>query len=74
MVRATLYVLLPICVAASLFLIWQGVPQTLDGSVDATTLEAGKQVIAGGPVASQIAIKMLSSKVLVSRRTPRAAP
>jgi len=61
MVRATLYVLLPICVAASLFLIWQGVPQTLDGSVEATTLEGGKQLIARGPVASQIAIKMLSS-------------
>jgi potassium-transporting ATPase potassium-binding subunit len=61
MVRATLYVLLPICVGASLFLIWQGVPQTLDGSVDATTLEGGKQLIARGPVASQIAIKMLSS-------------
>ena len=42
MVRATLYVLLPICIVASLVLIWQGVPQTLDGSVDATTLEGGK--------------------------------
>ena len=61
MVRATLYVLLPISIVASLFLIWQGVPQTLDGSVDATTLEGGKQLIARGPVASQIAIKMLSS-------------
>jgi K+-transporting ATPase ATPase A chain len=61
MVRATLYVLLPSCVIASLFLIWQGVPQTLDGSVSATTLEGGKQLIARGPVASQIAIKMLSS-------------
>jgi len=61
MVRATLYVLLPVCVVASLFLTWQGVPQTLDGSVDATTLEGGKLLIARGPVASQIAIKMLSS-------------
>ena len=61
MVRATLYVLLPACVVASLFLIWQGVPQTLGASVDATTLEGGKQLIARGPVASQIAIKMLSS-------------
>jgi K+-transporting ATPase ATPase A chain len=61
MVRATLYVLLPIGAVASLFLIWQGVPQTLDGPVDATTLEGGKQLIARGPVASQIAIKMLSS-------------
>jgi K+-transporting ATPase ATPase A chain len=61
MVRATLYVLLPICIVSSLFLIWQGVPQTLEGSVDAATLEGGKQLIARGPVASQIAIKMLSS-------------
>ena len=61
MVRATLYVLLPICAVASLFLIWQGVPQTLGASVEATTLEGGKQLIARGPVASQIAIKMLSS-------------
>jgi potassium-transporting ATPase potassium-binding subunit len=61
MVRATVYVLLPICISASLFLIWQGVPQTLDGPVDATTLEGGKQLIARGPVASQVAIKMLSS-------------
>jgi K+-transporting ATPase ATPase A chain len=61
MVRATLYVLLPICFVSSLFLIWQGVPQTLEGSVDAATLEGGKQLIARGPVASQIAIKMLSA-------------
>jgi K+-transporting ATPase ATPase A chain len=61
MVRATVYVLLPICISASLFLIWQGVPQTLYGPVDATTIEGGKQLIARGPVASQIAIKMLSS-------------
>src|SRR5271166_5291125 len=61
MVRATLYVLLPICIVASLVLIWQGVPQTLEGSVDAATLEGAKQLIARGPVASQIAIKMLSS-------------
>ncbi len=61
MVRAVLYVLLPVCVASSLFLVWQGVPQTLDGTVDATGLEGAKQLIARGPVASQAAIKMLSS-------------
>ncbi|MFE1599278.1 potassium-transporting ATPase subunit KdpA [Methylobacterium sp. ID0610] len=59
--RATLYVLLPICVAATLFLVWQGIPQTLGASVEATTLEGGKQTIALGPVASQIAIKMLGT-------------
>jgi K+-transporting ATPase ATPase A chain len=59
--RTTLYVLLPICVIYTLFLVWQGIPQTLGAYVDATTLEGGKQTIALGPVASQIAIKMLGT-------------
>ena len=36
-----------------------GVPQTLSGSVEATTLEGAKQVIRSGPVASQEAIKLI---------------
>jgi K+-transporting ATPase ATPase A chain len=59
--RCTLYVLLPICVVYTLFLIWQGIPQTLQPYVDATTLEGAKQTIAVGPVASQVAIKMLGT-------------
>jgi potassium-transporting ATPase potassium-binding subunit len=59
--RCTLYVLLPICIPYALFLIWQGIPQTLGPYVDATTLEGAKQTIAVGPVASQIAIKMLGT-------------
>jgi K+-transporting ATPase ATPase A chain len=59
--RCTLYVLLPICVPYALFLVWQGIPQTLGAYVDATTLEGAKQTIALGPVASQIAIKMLGT-------------
>jgi K+-transporting ATPase ATPase A chain len=59
--RCTLYVLLPICVPYALFLVWQGMPQTLGPYVDATTLEGAKQTIAVGPVASQIAIKMLGT-------------
>ena len=59
--RCTLYILLPICVPYALFLIWQGIPQTLGGYVDAATLEGAKQTIAVGPVASQIAIKMLGT-------------
>jgi potassium-transporting ATPase potassium-binding subunit len=55
--RATLYVLLPICVVATLVLVWQGVPQNLGPSVDATTLEGAKQTIVQGPVASQEVIK-----------------
>ena len=59
--RCTLYVLMPICVLAALFLVWQGMPQTLGPYVEATTLEGAKQTIAVGPVASQIAIKMLGT-------------
>jgi K+-transporting ATPase ATPase A chain len=59
--RCTLYVLMPICIVAALFLVWQGMPQTLGPYVDATTLEGAKQTIAVGPVASQIAIKMLGT-------------
>jgi potassium-transporting ATPase potassium-binding subunit len=32
--RGTLYVLLPIAAVAALFLVWQGVPQTLSGSIE----------------------------------------
>ncbi|SFE14482.1 potassium-transporting ATPase subunit KdpA [Methylobacterium sp. 13MFTsu3.1M2] len=59
--RATLYVLLPICIPYTLFLVWQGMPQTLSAYADATTLEGAKQTIALGPVASQVAIKMLGT-------------
>jgi potassium-transporting ATPase potassium-binding subunit len=59
--RCSLYILLPICIIYALFLVWQGIPQTLGPYVEATTLEGGKQTIAVGPVASQIAIKMLGT-------------
>ena len=61
MTRVTLYLLLPICIVYAIFLIASGVPQTLAGSIDATTLEGVKQTIALGPVASQEAIKMLGT-------------
>ncbi|MGB6439447.1 MAG: potassium-transporting ATPase subunit KdpA [Methyloceanibacter sp.] len=59
--RCTLYILIPICIPYALFLVWQGMPQTLAPYVDATTLEGAKQTIAVGPVASQVAIKMLGT-------------
>ena len=59
--RCTLYILLPICVVYTIFLVWQGMPQTLGAYVEATTLEGAKQTIAVGPVASQVAIKMLGT-------------
>lgn len=59
--RVTLYLLLPLCIVYTLFLIASGVPQTLAGSVDIATLEGVKQTLALGPVASQEAIKMLGT-------------
>ena len=59
--RATLYVLLPVCILYTLFLVFEGIPQTLQPYLDVTTLEGAKQTIAVGPVASQVAIKMLGT-------------
>ena len=49
--RIVLYVLLPVSVVGALVCVWQGIPQTLTGTVEATTLEGAKQIIALGPVA-----------------------
>lgn len=59
--RATLGLLLPGAILAAVILIWQGMPQNLDAYTTATTLEGAQQVIAQGPVASQVAIKMLGT-------------
>ena len=59
--RITLYLLLPLCILLTIFYIASGVPQTLAGTVDVTTLEGVKQTLAIGPVASQEAIKMLGT-------------
>lgn len=61
MTRATLYILLPLSILIALFLVWQGIPQNLSAYTEATTLEGAKQTIAQGPVASQVAIKMLGT-------------
>src|SRR6195256_2822073 len=59
--RATVYVLLPMCVVGALILCSQGVTQNLNPYTTVTTLEGGKQVIAQGPVASQEIIKELGT-------------
>jgi K+-transporting ATPase ATPase A chain len=59
--RITLYVLLPLSFVIALVLVWQGIPQNLNAYVAATTLEGAQQTIAQGPVASQVAIKMLGT-------------
>lgn len=59
--RVTVYLLLPACIVLTPAYVAMGVPQTLAASVDATTLEGARQTIAVGPVASQLAIKMLGT-------------
>jgi K+-transporting ATPase ATPase A chain len=59
--RVTLYILLPIAVVGALVFVALGMPQTLAGAVDATTLEGAKQTIAIGPMASQEIIKELGT-------------
>ncbi|WP_119255109.1 potassium-transporting ATPase subunit KdpA [Shinella zoogloeoides] len=61
MTRATLYVLLPVCVVLTLAYVALGVPQTFGPYVEVTTLEGARQTIALGPVASQLAVKMLGT-------------
>ncbi|MEK6638182.1 MAG: potassium-transporting ATPase subunit KdpA [Pseudomonadota bacterium] len=59
--RATLYLLLPACALLAIVYVILGVPQTLAASVTATTLEGAQQTVSLGPVASQLAIKMLGT-------------
>jgi K+-transporting ATPase ATPase A chain len=61
LVRATLYVLLPLSLAVAVFLVSQGVVQTLSPNLEIQTVEGARQVITLGPVASQEAIKMLGT-------------
>jgi K+-transporting ATPase ATPase A chain len=61
MTRAMLYVLLPLSIVLALAFVLTGVPQTLSGRIEATTLEGARQTIALGPVASQEAIKQLGT-------------
>jgi K+-transporting ATPase ATPase A chain len=59
--RIVLYLLLPISIVFAIVFVALGMPQTLAGSVDVTTLEAAKQTISMGPMASQEIIKELGT-------------
>ena len=61
LVRCNLYVLLPIAIVFGLIFVWQGMPQNLHPYVTAHTLEGAKQVLAQGPVGSQISIKTVGT-------------
>ena len=59
--RATVYVLLPICIVYALALCQQGVIENFHAYRTVTGVEGGTQIIPGGPFASQEAIKMLGT-------------
>ena len=59
--RSLLYILLPLSVIGALLLVSQGVVQSFTGSVSLTGLAGFEQVLALGPVASQVAIKQLGT-------------
>src|SRR5499425_2142249 len=61
MTRGTLYVLLPISIVSALFFVWQGSIQNFKGPDTVQTLEGTPQTIEQGPLASQLAIKMLGT-------------
>jgi K+-transporting ATPase ATPase A chain len=61
MVRATLWVLLPIAIVGALLLVSQGVVQNLKPYDTVQTVEGAKQTIAQGPVASQEIIKQFGT-------------
>ncbi len=60
-VRGVLYILLPLSVLFALFLASQGVVQNLLAYTPYLSLEGQEGLIAQGPAASQVAIKMLGS-------------
>jgi len=61
LIRTLLYILVPLSLAFAVWLAWQGIPQSFHAAIAATTLEGARQVIPVGPVASQVAIKMLGT-------------
>ena len=70
LVRSVLYILLPLSLLYAMVLVWQGVPQTFSPSETVSLVQSTKdsngkavvdQVLALGPVASQIAIKQLGT-------------
>ncbi len=61
LVRALLWVLLPVALVGSLILIWQGVPLNFAPYTQVHTLEGGIQTIAQGPVAALEFIKNLGT-------------
>jgi len=55
--RTTTRILLPICLVVGVVFVSQGMIQNFTGNTPVTTLDGGAQIVPGGPVASQEAIK-----------------
>lgn len=60
-VRSLSRILIPLCLVASLILVWLGVPQTLSGYSAVKTVEGATQSILVGPVASLVSIMQLGT-------------
>ncbi len=60
-IRCNVYILLPLSLVLAVFLVSQGVIQNFSPYLDVHTLEGTHQLVAMGPAASQIAIKILGT-------------
>ncbi|KAB7765466.1 potassium-transporting ATPase subunit KdpA [Xanthomonas maliensis] len=64
-IRASVRVLLPLCLLWTVLLAWQGVPSTMQGATSATPVDASAgmahQTIPVGPVAAMVAVKQLGT-------------
>ncbi len=61
LIRQTLYLFIPAALIYSVFMMFQGIPQNFLPYTAAKTVEGATQTIAQGPIASQMAIKMLGT-------------
>ena len=60
-VKSLTRVLFPLCLIASLVLVWLGIPQTLSGYTSVKTVEGATQLILVGPVASLVSIMQIGT-------------
>jgi len=61
LVRALLWVLLPLSLIGAVLLVWQGVPMNFHSYTEVMTVEGARQTIAQGPVAALEIIKNLGT-------------
>jgi K+-transporting ATPase ATPase A chain len=60
-VRTLTRILIPLCAIATLILVYLGVPQTLNATALANTIQSGTQQVLIGPVASLVSIMQLGT-------------